>query len=87
MIYEEKITQTDDDDKGEINENSRVYEEEIKQLKEVIETIKDDIESIKRQISRRSLKNKSFLIKQNVQFLRKILELSKWKQKMKELMY
>jgi hypothetical protein len=52
MIYEEKITQTDDDDKGEINENSRVYEEEIKQLKEVIETIKDDIESIKRQISR-----------------------------------
>ncbi len=48
MIYEEKITQTDDDDKGEINENSRVYEEEIKQLKEVIETIKDDIESIKR---------------------------------------
>jgi len=48
MIYEEKITQTDDDDMGEINENSRVYEEEIKQLKEVIETIKDDIESIKR---------------------------------------
>ena len=47
MIYEEKITQTDDDDKGEINENSRVYEEKIKQLKEVKEKIKDDIESIK----------------------------------------
>ena len=46
MIYEEKITQTDDDDKGEINENSRVYEEEIKQLKEVV-GLEPTIKSIK----------------------------------------
>ena len=49
MIYEERLTQTEDDDAVEIRELKRVYEREIQQLNDVIATIRDDIETIKRQ--------------------------------------
>ena len=48
MIYEERLTQTEDDDTVEIRELKRVYEREITQLNDVISTIRDDIETIKR---------------------------------------
>ena len=49
MIYEERLTQTEDDDSVEIKELKRVYEREITQLNDVITTIRDDIEATKRQ--------------------------------------
>lgn len=52
MIFEERLTQTEDDDNAELKEIKRVFEREIDQLDEVITTIKDDIESIKRQDKR-----------------------------------
>ena len=48
MKYEEKLTQQDDDDTGEIRYLRKINDEEIQQLNDVIETIKEDIETIKR---------------------------------------
>jgi hypothetical protein len=52
MIYEERLTQTEDDNEGDIDTEKNVNEKEIKQLNDVISTIKDDIETIKRQAKR-----------------------------------
>ena len=71
MIYEERLTQTEDDDNGEINEIKRVYKKEIDQLNETIITIKEDIESIKRNEKRE---------KEEGEMYRKIKERAKLKE-------
>ena len=43
MIYEERLTQTEDDNEGEIDVEKNVNQKEIQQLNDVIDTIKDDI--------------------------------------------
>ena len=48
MIYEERLTQTEDDNTGEIKVEEENNDREIQQLKDVIDTIKEDIETIKR---------------------------------------
>lgn len=52
MQYEEKLTQQNDDDFGEINRLKEMNDEEIKELNEVISTIKENIETVKMQASR-----------------------------------
>lgn len=52
MIYEEKLTQNDDDDQAEMREIKRTSQSDIDRLEKVINTIKDDIETIKREATR-----------------------------------
>lgn len=52
MIYEEKMTQNEDDNTGEVREIKKTHRAEIEQLTDVINTIKDDIETIRRQKTR-----------------------------------
>lgn len=52
MIYEEKLTQNDDDDQCEMREIKRASQNDINRLEMVINTIKDDIETIKRESNR-----------------------------------
>lgn len=51
-MFEERLTQDEEQNKGEIDENSQKYTVEIKSLEEEINTIRDDIETIKRQTRR-----------------------------------
>lgn len=60
MIYEERLTQTEDDNEGEIDVEKNVNQKEIQQLNDVIDTIKDDIETIKRQAKREEDETKMF---------------------------
>lgn len=52
MIYEERLTQTEDDDVLDLDIVNTAFKREIEQLEEVIKTIADDIETIKRQARR-----------------------------------
>lgn len=49
MIFEERLTQTEDDNSAEIKELKSCCEKELKQLQEVCDVIKKDIETIHRQ--------------------------------------
>lgn len=79
MMYEEKLTQQEDEHEAEISEVKTVYTGEREQLEDVIGTLKNDIETIKRQIRRikeerdqfNSLKDKSSKKKKH---LKNILE-------------
>lgn len=78
-MYEEKLTQQEDEHEAEISEVKTVYTGEREQLEDVIGTLKNDIETIKRQIRRikeerdqfNSLKDKSSKKKKH---LKNILE-------------
>lgn len=52
MQYEEKITQQDDDDRGEKRQLKESNTLEIRELQDVIDTIKENIETIKMQAAR-----------------------------------
>ena len=60
MIYEERLTQTEDDNTGEIKVEEENNDREIQQLKDVIDTIKEDIETIKRGAKREQDETISF---------------------------
>lgn len=75
MIYEERLTQTEDDNTGETNVLKENNDIEIQQLKDVIDTIKEDIETIKRGAKREQDETLSF---------QKIAEKARMKKKMRE---
>ena len=75
MIYEERLTQTEDDNTGETNVIKENNDIEIQQLKDVIDTIKEDIETIKRGAKREQDETLSF---------QKIAEKARMKKKMRE---
>lgn len=51
-MFEERLTQDEEQNKNEIDASSLTYGEKIRQLEAVIKTIKEDIETIKRQTRR-----------------------------------
>jgi chromosome segregation ATPase len=51
-MYEEKLTQQEDEHETEISELKALYKSEQEKLEDVIGTLKNDIETIKRQIKR-----------------------------------
>ena len=52
MMYEEKLTQQEDEHEAEVGEFKGSNKTEREQLEDVIGTLKNDIETIKRQIKR-----------------------------------
>ena len=48
MMYEEKLTQQDDEDNGEVNGMIASTEKEIEQMNDMITTLREDIKIIKR---------------------------------------
>lgn len=52
MMYEEKLTQQDDEDNGEVNGMIASTEKEIEQMNDLITTLREDIKSIQREKER-----------------------------------
>ena len=52
MMYEEKLTQQEDEHEAEISERKQDYKVERERLDDIIGTLKNEIETTKRQIRR-----------------------------------
>ena len=52
MMYEEKLTQQEDEHEGEIGKLKTEFRGEREELEDLIGTLKNDIETLKRQIRR-----------------------------------
>lgn len=77
-MYEEKLTQQEDEHEAEISELKALYKSEQEKLEDVIGTLKNDIETIKRQIKR--------IQDEKDQFISLKEKASKKKKKLKELL-